>query len=556
VSTVSGENDVERRADSEDPGLSDTLTATGSSACPDDTALSTLLAGTLAPRDRAHLLQHIEGCPACQDLAVVAMQALGSGSLGSASLGRGSLSYGSLGYGSLGFGSLGRGSSLAVNFRPGSIVGERYRIEHFIARGGMGEVYRAFDRELGEWVALKTVRSTASDNVRAQQHLKAEVQLARRISHPNICRIYDFGRHVLGGGPECVHFLSMEFIEGESLGQRLRRAPLPVATAQQIARQLLLGLAAAHAAGVLHRDFKSENVMLRSEGSETARAVIMDFGLARALDTGEALHQSDADKLVGSVAYMAPEQVVGENLGPPADIYAFGVVFFEMLTQRLPFEGESPLAVALKRLNGTVLPPSKAYPPLGTTWDSVVLRCLQRDPARRYASAVDALADFDRVLARPEALSTARRGVPSLVWAGLAVLLAVVLVVAAVTQSLRTGSAQLQSLSALSSATAQAALLEPPVRRSSPAPFSAPALPAPLPAALPAPALPPPSRAQVESLRTSVPRSAKRAPSRPASPAAVKRSDSATPPPVSPSTASAEPKSELSLDRDDPWVAP
>lgn len=343
-------------------------------ACLGDDTLTALAAGQMAKAARLAALRHVEECSACQDLLVYAMRGFEGDSVG-------------------GIG------SLALNFAPGSILCDRYRIDRFVARGGMGEVYDAFDLELGERVALKTVLSTDCDSARSQQRLKAEVQLARRVSHPNVCRIYDLGRHDLGDGRSAIHFLTMEYIEGESLGQRLRRGPLAPAEAEAIAEQLLLGLGAAHAAGVLHRDFKSDNVMLR-RSAEREQAVITDFGLARVLEPEPGIRHSDSQRLVGSVAYMSPEQVLGEPLGPPSDIYAFGVVLFEMLTRSLPFVAGTPLATAVKRLEEQAPLPSKVKPGIDARWDGFVQRCMNRDPARRYRSAAAALDDFRALRAR------------------------------------------------------------------------------------------------------------------------------------------------------------
>src|SRR5450631_260598 len=229
-----------------------------------------------------------------------------------------------------------------TTFRPGTLVGRRYLIRHFIARGGMGEVYEAFDRDLNERVALKTVTSTACDNPNAVRRLKAEVQLARRVSHPNVCRIYDFGTHVMAQTGAPISFLTMEFVEGETLGQRLRLSgAVPIAEARKLGRAMLLGLRAAHDAGVLHRDLKSDNVMLRAEGDDESSPVILDFGLARALDEDRRSASANNPNLVGTFGYIAPEQLEGRPHSTASDVYSFGVVWFEMLTGELPFESSS-----------------------------------------------------------------------------------------------------------------------------------------------------------------------------------------------------------------------
>lgn len=355
-----------------------------SSGCLHDDEVVLFAEGCL-PRERLELLEaHLDSCATCQHLINAVARALDS-VRESSTLG---------GYSSL--------------FAPGSVVANRYRIERFLARGGMGEVYEAFDQELSERVALKTVVSTACDSPRAERKLKGEVQLARRISHPNVCRIYDLGVHEPSGGRARVHFLTMEFIEGESLGRRLKSGPLPSDEASAIARQLLGALAAAHEAGVLHRDFKSDNVMLRRAGS-TAEAVITDFGLARALDPCRPARVSDSTHMVGSPAYMAPEQVMGHELGAETDVFAFGVVFFEMLTGKLPFEGDSAIVAAMSRLSRTADAPSNVLEGLTRRYDELVLKCLQRERKRRFADARSVLAALE-ALPPSGRLQNERRG--------------------------------------------------------------------------------------------------------------------------------------------------
>lgn len=307
-------------------------------------------------------------------------------------------------------------------FRPGMLVGKRYLIRQFIARGGMGEVYEAFDRELQERVALKTVNSTASDSPRATHLLKGEVQTARRVSHPNVCRIYDFGTHVMSKTGVQISFLTMEFVEGETLGQRIRLAgALPVPEAQKIARQLLHGLSAAHDAHVLHRDFKSDNVMLRGEADDESWPLIMDFGLARAFDR-ESKHGSSSSNsmLVGTLSNIAPEQLEGKLHSKASDVYAFGVVWFEMLTGELPFESSSSPAVAvLERVKRAAPAPSSRNPLVPRNLDALVLGCLQRSPKERYRTAGEVLAALDAVERGTRPARTKRKLFPAAVAFGL-----------------------------------------------------------------------------------------------------------------------------------------
>jgi serine/threonine protein kinase len=307
-------------------------------------------------------------------------------------------------------------------FRPGMLVSRRYRIVQFIARGGMGEVYEAFDQDLQERVALKTVNSTASDSPRAAHLLKGEVQTARRVSHSNVCRIYDFGTHVMSKSGVQISFLTMEFVEGETLGQRIRLGgALPIPETQKLARQLLHGLKAAHDAHVLHRDFKSDNVMLRNEANDDTCPLIMDFGLARAFDR-ESKHGSSSSNstLVGTFSNIAPEQLEGKLHSKASDVYAFGVVWFEMLTGELPFESSSSPAVAvLDRVRRAAPAPSSKNPLVPRELDALVLGCLQRSPKERYRTAGEVLAALDAIESRSSSRSNRRRLVPALLALGL-----------------------------------------------------------------------------------------------------------------------------------------
>ena len=268
----------------------------------------------------------------------------------------------------------------------GDRLGERYAVTRLIARGGMGEVYEAFDRELNERVALKTIRPELAGSAATAERFRREIQLARRVTHPNVCRLFDLGNAEGPRGP--VSFLTMELLEGESLAERLRRTgAIDAETALPIVRQVAAGLDAAHRAGVIHRDFKSGNVLLVPEG-DGVRAVVTDFGLARRVETGSdpAITMSGGG-LVGSPAYMAPEQVEGLELTREADIYALGIVLFEMRTGALPFSGATPMSVAVKRLTEPPPVPSAVNPAIEPAWERTILRCLARAPGERFASA-------------------------------------------------------------------------------------------------------------------------------------------------------------------------
>lgn len=277
----------------------------------------------------------------------------------------------------------------------GSVIAERYRIVRFIARGGMGEVYEAEDLALGGRVALKTILPTLEEGTEYVERFKREIHVARHVTHPNVCRIYDLGVHRAPAAPgepapPELLFLTMELLHGTTLSERLRYGPMAITEALPLVVQLAAGLHAAHEAGVVHRDFKSANVMLVPSHKEgrPPRVVITDFGLARPAASTESLVSiSDGGAVVGTPAYMAPEQVVGKPATPAADIYALGIVVYEMVTGTRPFDGPSPYVVAARRLTEPPPPPRVHVPDLDPAWDEAILRCLKVDPAERFESA-------------------------------------------------------------------------------------------------------------------------------------------------------------------------
>lgn len=278
-------------------------------------------------------------------------------------------------------------SGLAV----GRVLARRYRIVWFIASGGMGEVYEAEDIHLGVRVALKTIRADGWADPAAGERFKREVLLARQVTHPNVCRIFDLGVHEEANRPPLT-FLTMELLEGETLAERVqRRTRLTVDEALPLVQQLADGLQAAHDAGVVHRDFKAGNVILARFSGGSERAVITDFGLARPAPT-TSQQASTLAAFVGTPAYMAPEQVEGRPAGPAADVYALGIVLYEMVTGERPFRAETAVLEAMKRLNESPSPPSSKVPDLPAAWEDVILRCLARQPEARFARVADVAA--------------------------------------------------------------------------------------------------------------------------------------------------------------------
>jgi tetratricopeptide (TPR) repeat protein len=294
-------------------------------------------------------------------------------------------------------------ASPAPTFAPGTLLAGRYHIVRFIAQGGMGEVYEAHDRELGERVALKTVRPDIARRPGSIERLRREMQLARRVTHPNVCRLFDLGVHRMGaqeGVPDAeVRFLTMELLEGETLSRRIHDlGRLSPEQALPLVRQMAAALGTAHEAGIVHRDFKSSNVIIVTSKGGGERAVVTDFGLARAIAPAGGLEASltGEGSSLGTPAYMAPEQVEGKEAGPAADIYSLGVVMYEMVTGQWPFLGQSPLSIAVKRLSEPPIAPRRVVGHLDPVWEATILRCLQRQPADRFASTAGVTEALER----------------------------------------------------------------------------------------------------------------------------------------------------------------
>jgi tetratricopeptide (TPR) repeat protein/TolB-like protein len=279
-----------------------------------------------------------------------------------------------------------------ARFAEGEVLAGRFRIVRFLARGGVGEVYEAEDLTLRARVALKTLRPELAAHEQVFERFRREILLGRQVTHPNVCRSFDLFLHRMpstAGPDEDVAFVTMEFLEGQTLAERLRHSgPLGMAEALPLVEQLSSGLAAAHRAGVIHRDLKSANIML-VPASGDPRAVITDFGLARRFEPHDdpLASLTGTGGFLGTSAYMAPEQVEGGNVTAAADIYALGIVIYEMVTGHRPFVADSALATAVLRLKEPPVSPRTWVRALDPKWEQMILACLEREPARRPAHA-------------------------------------------------------------------------------------------------------------------------------------------------------------------------
>ncbi len=264
-------------------------------------------------------------------------------------------------------------SGAASSALPAQVTA-RYEVRRQLGRGGMGVVYEALDRETGEVVALKVIHPEIAGDAVAMERFKNELRLARRITHKNVCRVHEFHR------AETFAYISMEFVEGETLRSILNRSPrLSLPRGMEIADQICAGLGEAHAQGVVHRDLKPQNVMV----DRTGRVKVMDFGIARSLDASTL----GGGGLIGTILYMAPEQAEGKTVDHHADLYSLGLILYEMFTGAPAFSGENPAAVLLQHIRETPRAPRELDATLPAPVNDAILRCLEKDPARRFPSA-------------------------------------------------------------------------------------------------------------------------------------------------------------------------
>ncbi len=274
-----------------------------------------------------------------------------------------------------------RDSRLA-ELAPGMRLGGRYDILGVLGAGGMGVVYKARDIELDDVVALKMLKPGALVDREHLDRLKSEIRLARKITHPNVLRTFDFGE--IDGRP----YISMEYVRGMTLRYLINQAGrIPYSAALRIARQLCAGLAAAHEVGVLHRDIKPENLILESSGN----AKLMDFGIARPLDRKEP-GMTQPGMFVGTPAYSAPEQLSAGDVDARADVYSSGVLLSEMFCGKVPFQGGSTLEIYMAQMQQEPIRPSAWWPEIPPALEQIILRCIEREPGLRFQT-VQALGD-------------------------------------------------------------------------------------------------------------------------------------------------------------------
>jgi serine/threonine-protein kinase len=274
-----------------------------------------------------------------------------------------------------------------MKLEPGIVIDGRYRLEHRLGSGGMADVWRARDTELGRDVALKLLHENFARDTEFVERFRREASAAAGLQHPNVVSVYDRGSY------EDSHYISMELVEGSSLRDLIDQK-LEVEEAVEVTRQMLAAAEFAHEHGIVHRDLKPMNVLIDRDG----RVRVADFGIARA--GGSEITRTGS--VMGTAQYLSPEQAQGMEVTGTADIYAIGVILFEMLCGRVPFEGESAVAIAMKQVGEEPPRPSSINPKVSPALDAVVLKALAKDPAARYRSAAEMAAALDGAMAHPD----------------------------------------------------------------------------------------------------------------------------------------------------------
>src|SRR5437660_6755678 len=266
---------------------------------------------------------------------------------------------------------------------PGAVLAQRYEILEILGEGGMGAVYKAMDRELSRPVALKVIRPDLAGNQAILDRFKQELLLAREVTHKNVIRIYDLGE------AEGMKFITMEYVEGEDLRTLINeKTKLAPEEAVEIMQQVCRALEAAHSVAIIHRDLKPQNIMRDKSG----RILVMDFGLARTLE-GDGMTQTGA--LVGTMDYMSPEQALGKELDQRSDLFALGLIFYELLTGKMPYKADSVVASLLKRTQERAAPVSSHDATIPRALSDIVGKCMDPDAKLRYESSRQIMADLE-----------------------------------------------------------------------------------------------------------------------------------------------------------------
>jgi serine/threonine protein kinase/predicted Zn-dependent protease len=286
----------------------------------------------------------------------------------------------------------------------GTTFAGRYEIIEELGKGGMGRVYRVEDKKLDQEVALKLIKPEIAKDKKTIERFRNELKLARNIRHKNVCGMYDLGE------TEGAHFITMEYVRGEDLRSSIRRfGQLPIGKSISIAKQICEGLSEAHRLGVVHRDLKSNNIMIDKEGNVR----IMDFGIARSL---EAKGITGAGVMIGTPEYMSPEQVEGKEVDQRSDIYSLGVILYEMATGRVPFEGDTPFTIGMKHKGEMPQNPKELNTQISDDLSRVILRCLEKYKEKRYQSAGEVrseLANIEKGIPTTERIVSERKPLTS-----------------------------------------------------------------------------------------------------------------------------------------------